>query len=82
MSRRGPLFREVQRFPLRRVAVALFIPPLGMTCLLVWQVVLGHSWGKQPMPNGSVVFWSLFLWMIVSVWPTQVSFGMRPSGLG
>ena len=64
MSRGRPLFREVQHFPLRRIAVALVIPPLGMTCLLVWQVVLGHPWGKQPMPNGSVVFWTLFLWMI------------------
>ena len=64
MSRGRALFHEVQRLPLRRVAVALVIPPFGMTCLLVWQVLLGHSWEKQPMPNGSVVFWTLFLWII------------------
>ena len=64
MSRGPALFHEVQRLPLRRVAVALIIPPFGMACLLVWQVVLGHPWGKQPMSNASVVFWTLFLWLI------------------
>ena len=59
-----PLFREVQRFPMRRVAVALAIPPCGMLCLLIWQVLLGHPWGKQPMSNVSVVFWTVFLWLI------------------
>jgi hypothetical protein len=60
----SPIFREVQRFSLRHVAVALAIPPCGMLCLLIWQVVFGHSWGKQPMSNVSVVFWTVFLWLI------------------
>lgn len=41
----------------------LAIPPLGMLLLLIWQVVLGHPWGKQPMSNGSIEFWTVFLWL-------------------
>ena len=58
------IFREVQGFPLRGIAIALAIPPCGMLGLLIWQVVLGHPWGKQPMSNVSVVFWTSFLWLI------------------
>jgi hypothetical protein len=59
-----PVFREVQRFPLRRIAVALASPPCFMLGLLIWQVVLGHSWGKHPMSNGDVIGWTVFLWLI------------------
>jgi hypothetical protein len=58
------LFYEKQRFPLRRVGVVLAIPPCFMLGLLVWQVVLGHPWGKQPMSNANVVGWTIFLWII------------------
>ncbi|MGB6947214.1 MAG: hypothetical protein WBE37_32745 [Bryobacteraceae bacterium] len=58
------MFHEVQRLPLRRVGVVLAIPPLGMLGLLVWQVVLGHPWGKQPMSNANVIGWTVFLWLI------------------
>jgi hypothetical protein len=58
------LFFEKQRFPLRRIGVALAIPPCGMLGLLVWQVVLGHSWGKHPMSNGNVIGWTIFLWVV------------------
>jgi hypothetical protein len=58
------VFREVQKLPLRRTGVVLAVPPLGMTALLVWQVVLGHPWGKAPMSNGNVVGWTIFLWLI------------------
>ena len=61
-SRNG--FREVQRLPLRRVGVALAIPPCCMLGLLIWQVVLGHPWGKQPMSNANVIGWTVFLWLI------------------
>src|SRR5215471_18969689 len=57
-------FHEVQRFPLRRAAVMLAIPPVGMTILLLWQVVLGHPWGQHPMSNGSVIGWAIFLWIV------------------
>lgn len=59
-----PLFREVQRFPLRRIAVALASPPCFMLGLLIWQVVLGHAWGKHPMSNADVIGWTIFLWLV------------------
>jgi hypothetical protein len=49
---------------LRRTGIVLAVPPLGMLALLVWQVVLGHPWGKQPMSNGNVIGWTIFLWLI------------------
>ncbi|HTW63463.1 MAG TPA: hypothetical protein VME17_02555 [Bryobacteraceae bacterium] len=42
----------------------LAIPPLGMLALLLWQVVLGHPWGKSPMSNANVIGWTVFLWLI------------------
>ncbi len=42
----------------------LAVPPLGMTALLIWQVLLGHPWGKAPMSNGNVIGWTIFLWLI------------------
>jgi hypothetical protein len=42
----------------------LAIPPLGMTVLLIWQVALGHPWGKAPMSNANVIGWTVFLWLI------------------
>jgi len=59
-----PVFREVQRFPLRRIALALASPPCFLLGLLIWQVALGHSWGKHPMSNGDVIGWTVFLWVI------------------
>jgi hypothetical protein len=59
-----PVFREVQRFPLRRIALALASPPCFMLGLLIWQVMLGHTWGKHPMSNADVVGWTVFLWLI------------------
>jgi hypothetical protein len=35
-----------------------------MLLLLVWQVLLGHPWGKAPMSNGNVIGWTIFLWLI------------------
>lgn len=64
MSRTQPLFREVQRFPLRRIALALASPPCFLLGLLIWQVVLGHTWGKHPMSNGDVIGWTIFLWLV------------------
>ena len=58
------MFEEVQGFPLRRVGLALAVPPCGMLALLVWQVMLGHPWGKHPLSNASVVGWTVFLWII------------------
>jgi hypothetical protein len=58
------VFREVQRFPLRRMALALASPPCFLLGLLIWQVVLGHTWGKHPMSNGDVIGWTVFLWLI------------------
>jgi hypothetical protein len=57
-------FHEVQRLPRRRTAILVAIPPIGMLALLIWQVVLGHRWGKQPMSNASVIGWTIFLWLV------------------
>jgi hypothetical protein len=54
----------VQRFPLRRIAVALASPPCFMLGLLIWQVVLGHAWGKHPMSHADVIGWTIFLWLV------------------
>jgi hypothetical protein len=58
------LFREVQRFPLRRIGLALLTPPCIMLGLVMWQVVLGHHWKRQSLSNGDVLGWTIFLWMI------------------
>jgi hypothetical protein len=58
------IFREVQRFPLRRIAFALASPPCFMLGLLIWQVILGHQWGKHPMSNADVIIWTVVLWLI------------------
>lgn len=60
----GRHFYENQRLPLRRVGVALLVPPCIMLGLLAWQVVLGHPWGKKPMSNASVIGWTIFLWLV------------------
>ena len=60
----GRRFYEKQHLPLRRVAIALLVPPCIMVGLLIWQVVLGHPWGKQPMSNARVIGWTLFLWVV------------------
>jgi hypothetical protein len=64
MDRSRQLFHEVQGLPLRRIAAVLAIPPCGMLGLLIWQVVLRHPWGKQPMSDASVIGWTVFLWII------------------
>lgn len=35
-----------------------------MLVLLIWQVLLGHRWGKQPMSNANVIGWTVFLWLL------------------
>jgi hypothetical protein len=60
----GHLFYEKQRFSLRRIGPALATPPCIMLGLLIWQVMLGHTWGKQPMSNANVIGWTIFLWAI------------------
>ena len=49
---------------MRRIAIALASPPCFMLGLLIWQVLLGHTWGKHPMSNGDVIGWTVFLWLI------------------
>lgn len=49
---------------MRRIAVALASPPCFMLGLLIWQVLLGHPWGKHSMSNGDVIGWTVFLWLI------------------
>jgi len=35
-----------------------------MLILLVWQVLLGHPWGKQPLSSANIIGWTIFLWLI------------------
>jgi hypothetical protein len=64
MSGSASIFHEEQRFRLTRQRVLLAIPPVGMSLLVLWQVILGHPWGKQPLSNGSVIGWTIFLWLV------------------
>jgi len=57
-------FHEEQSFRQRRVRVLLAVPPSILLLLVVWQVVLGHPWGKQPMSNASLIGWTIFLWLV------------------
>ncbi len=83
----NPLFHEEQRFRLKRQRVMLAIPPAGMTLLLVWQVILGHPWGRQPLSNANVIGWTIFLWLlylrlvtvrlVTEVRPNELAVAMR-----
>jgi hypothetical protein len=35
-----------------------------MLGLSIWQVILGHTWGKHPMSNADVIGWTVFVWLI------------------
>ncbi len=59
-----PQYYEEQKFPHARLRILTAIPPAAMTLLAIWQVGLGHAWGKQPMSNTSVIGWTIFLWLI------------------
>lgn len=59
-----PLFHEEQRFRQRRLRVLTAVPPVILSLLAIWQVAFGHSFGKQPMSNGSIIGWSIFLWLV------------------
>lgn len=58
------LFSEVQSFPQTRLRILTAIPPVAMSLLAIWQVALGHKWGRHPMSNSSIVFWTIFVWAI------------------
>jgi hypothetical protein len=58
------LFYEEQTFPQRRIRLVIAVPPFILTLLAIWQVVLGHPWGKQPMSNASLIGWTIFLWLV------------------
>lgn len=46
------------------MAIALATPPCFMLGILIWQVFLGHPWGKHTMTNGDVIGWTVFLWLL------------------
>jgi hypothetical protein len=58
------MFHEEQPFRLLRLWVLTAIPPVTMLLLAVWQVGLGHVWGKNPMSNAGIIGWTIFLWLI------------------
>jgi len=58
------LFHERQSFRQRRVRILLAIPPAAMLLLVVWQVILGRPWGTNPMSNGRLTGWTVFLWLV------------------
>lgn len=65
MSRKPErLFYEEQTFRQRRTRLLLAVPPSILLLLVIWQVVLGHPWGKQPMSNASLIGWTIFLWLV------------------
>ena len=58
------LFYEEQAFPQRRMRLLLAVPPCILFLLLIWQVILGHPWGKHPMSNASLIGWTIFGWLV------------------
>ena len=82
-----PLFHEEQSLRQPRLLILTAIPPVAMLLLAIWQVGLGHPWGKQPMSNGGIVGWTIFLWLIyfrlisvklvTDVLPNELSVAMR-----
>lgn len=82
-----PVFHEEQKFREGRVWTVLATVPVIFLLLVVWQVVLGHRWGRHSMSNASVVGWTIFLWLIywrlinvklvTDVWPDKLSISMR-----
>jgi hypothetical protein len=70
-----------------RLRLLLAIPPVLMLVVVLWQVVLGHPWGKQPMSNASAIGWTVFLWLVyfrlvtvrlvTDVRPAELSVAMR-----
>jgi hypothetical protein len=76
------LFREVQGFPLRRIGLALLSPPCFMLGLLIWQVVLGHPWGRRPISNANVIGWTVFTWLLYfRLITVRLVTEVRPAGL-
>ena len=82
-----PLFHEEQSLRQPRLLILTAIPPVAMLLLAIWQVGLGHPWGKQPMSNARIVGWTIFLWLIyfrlitvkliTDVLPGELSVAMR-----
>lgn len=35
-----------------------------MAAILLWQVLLGHGWGKYSISNRNVIGWTIFLWIV------------------
>jgi hypothetical protein len=59
-----PLFYEEQSFRQTRLRILTAIPPVALTLGAIWQVGLGHRWGKQPMSDTGLIVWSIFLWLV------------------
>ena len=82
-----PLFREEQSLRQPKLLILTAIPPVTMLLLAIWQVGLGHPWGKQPMSNGSMVFWTIFVCVIylrlitvklvTEIRPAEISVALR-----
>ena len=82
-----PLFHEEQSMRRPRLVILTAIPPLILSLLAIWQVGLGHPWGKHPMSNASIIGWTIFLWLIylrlmtvklvTDVGPGEISVRMR-----
>lgn len=58
------LFREAQSIRQPRVWALVAILPAAFTLLLIWQVILGHPTGTTPLPDTSVIGWTIFLWLV------------------
>lgn len=82
-----PLFHEEQGLAQPRVRLAVATVPLIFLLLVIWQVILGHPWGRRPLSNASLIWWTIFsaliYWRLVTVklvtelWPDKLSIRMR-----
>lgn len=81
-ERAAPIFHEEQSLRQTRLLILTAIPPVSMLVLAIWQVALGHPWGKQPLSNTSVVGWTIFTWLIyLRLITIQLITDLRPQEL-
>ena len=57
-------FEESQGFHQPRLWISLAIPPIVLSLICVWQIILGHPLGKQPMSNAGLAGLAVFVWLV------------------
>src|ERR1700680_5291981 len=58
------VFYEKQFFRLPFMRLLVAFPPGLLSLFVLWQVILGHPWGRRQMSNAGLVGWTMFLWLV------------------